>query len=313
LRAPPGEPPFAAFDGSDRFVSDYFEAEYLSKLDDDDRALLTRGSVLEEVSGPLCDALLGTSDSAARLERIARSNLFVIGLGTGRPHVYSPPHHASRRADRRAAASRTRARRDDRRRRGRLGLAARRSRFAGDYAWAAGDHDRFAAIFEQAARSLFNTGRRAILERWLARPDVELLERHPAVAVSGAFLHTLFGRPEEADAWATVAERAPRDTVMPDGTPSIEPWTAILRAMMCRAGKDEMRHDAARALAGLAEGSPWRPTALMLLGVGQLLEGETVAADEILAEAHTAATLRGREHRCRRLRRAILLAAAEGR
>jgi LuxR family maltose regulon positive regulatory protein len=309
-----GDQPLAAFDGSDRFVSDYFESEYLSKLDDDDRALLTRGSVLEEVSGPLCDALLGTSDSAPRLERIARSNLFVIGLGPGRPHVYRlhtmlrdaliaelrrrEPGHAEAIA---VAAADWAVQHGD-------------LELAGDYAWAAGDQDRFAAIFEQAARSLFNTGRLAILERWLARLDVELLERHPAVAVSGAFLHSLFGHQDDADAWAAVAERAPPATVMPDGTPSIEPWTATLRAALCRAGKDEMRHDAARALAGLAEDSPWRPTALMLLGVGQLLEGETVAADEILAEAHTAATLSGSANIAAvAFAERSLLAAADGR
>jgi LuxR family maltose regulon positive regulatory protein len=284
--------PLGSFDGSDRFVSDYFDAEYLSRLDEDDRMLLTRASVLAEVSGPLCDAVLGTSDSATRLERIARSNLFVIGVGTGRPHVYRlhtmlrealnaelrrrEPGHAKNIAV--AAADWAEEHGDLER--------------AGDYAWTAGDGDRFAAIFEQGSRSLFNAGRRATLERWLDRlDDVELLERHPPVAVCGAFLHTLSGRPEQANAFAAVAERAPRQTVMTDGTPSVEPWTAVLRATMCRSGKDEMRHDAARALAGLAEGSPWRSTALMLLGVGQLLEGQTDAADEILAEAHTAAAL----------------------
>jgi LuxR family transcriptional regulator, maltose regulon positive regulatory protein len=309
-----GDPRLGSFDGSDRFVSDYFDAEHLSRLDEDDRKFLTRASVLELISGPLCDEVLGTADATPRLERIARSNLFVIGLGTGRPHVYR-----LQTMFREALAAELR-----RREPGRAETiaadaadwAARRGDLerAGDYAWAAGDRDRFAAIFDQAARSLFNTGRRTILERWLARLDVELLERHPAVAISGAFLHTLFGNPEEAEALAAVAEHAPRDTVMPDGTPSIEPWTAILRAAMCRAGKDDMRLDAARGLAGLAEGSPWRPTALMLLGVGQLLEGEAVAADEILAEAHIAAALSGSANIAAiAFAERSLLAAAEGR
>ena len=102
---------------------------------------------------------------------------------------------------------------------------------------------------------------------------MDLLDRYPALAICGAWVHDLQGRPEEAEAWAATAERSPVETVMPDGTPSQEPWTAALRAAMCRNGKDEMRQDAARALSGLAEGSPWRPTALMLLGVGQLLAG----------------------------------------
>ena len=286
-----GDAPLGSFDGSDRFVSDYFEAEYLSKLDDDDRTLLMHASVFEELSGPLCDAVLEPSGSTGRLERIARSNLFVVALGAGRPHLFR-----IHRMLREALAAELRRREPG----CAETLAARAADWAdvhgdleraGDYAWAAGDRDRFAAIFEHAAVSLRDSGYLAVLERWLPRLDVELLERHPAVAVSGAFLHNMLGRHDEADAWASVAEHASLATAMPDGTPSIEPWTAVLRAAMFRSGKDAMRHDAAEALAGLAEGSAWRPNALMLLGVGQLLEGETVAADELLAEANTAAAI----------------------
>jgi LuxR family maltose regulon positive regulatory protein len=162
-----------------------------------------------------------------------------------------------------------------------------------DYAWTAGDGERFAALVEQAALSLMQVGHLDTIERWLAQLDTDLLERHPALAICGAFVHTIRGRPDEAEAWAALAEQAPPGTAMPDGTPSPDPWIAALRAAMCSGGMDEMRKDAAQALSGLAEGSPWRPSALMLLGIGQVLAGELVAADEILGEAHLAATTAG--------------------
>jgi LuxR family maltose regulon positive regulatory protein len=314
LASADGDPSLASFDGSDRFVSDYFDAEYLSKLDDDDRTFLIRASVFEELSGPLCDAVLGLSGSTAGLERIARSNLFVLGSRASRPRVYrlhtmlrdalaaELRRHEPGRAEAIAADAA-----DWAVRHGDLELA-------GDYAWAAGDRDRFAEIFESAALQFFHTGRLEVLERWLARADAGLLERNPPLAVSGAFIEAWLGHADRADAWAALAERATPDSRMPDGTPSIEPWAATLRATMCRAGKDEMRHDAARALAGLAEGSPWRPSALMLLGVGQLLEGEVTAADEILAEAHAAATVAETASTgAIALAERSLLAAAEGR
>jgi LuxR family maltose regulon positive regulatory protein len=283
----------ASFDGSDRFVSDWFDAEYLDELDADDRDFLTEASVLERLSGPVCDAVLRTSGSAARLERIARANLFLAGLGSGKPRVYRL-HPMLR--DALGAELR---RRDP----ARIELIAARAadwserhgdvERAVEYAWTAGDRERFAALVEQATLPLPQVEHLETIERWLARLDADLLERHPALAICGAFVHTIRGRPEEAEAWAATADRAPVETVMPDGTPSPEPWRDVLRAAMCRGGKDEMRQDAAQALSGLSDGSPWRPSALLLLGVGQLLAGEPVAADEILAEAHMAAVTAG--------------------
>ena len=279
-----------SFGGSDPFVGDYFDAEYLDELDDEDRGFLIEASVLDSLSGPVCDDVLRTAGSAARLERIARSNLFVMGLGSAKPRVFrmhpmlreALDAKLRRRDPSRAAAIADRAA-DWSERHGNVEETV-------EYAWATGNRERFAGLAEQAVLPLLQVGHLTTIERWLARLDTDLLDRYPALAICGAYVHDIRGRPEEADAWAATAARAGVETVMPDGTPSPEPWRAALRAAMCRNGKDEMRQDAARALSGLAEGSPWQPAALMLLGVGQLLAGETVAADELLAEAHLAAT-----------------------
>ena len=281
---------WSSFDGSDPFVGDYFDAECLDELDAEERDFLIEASVLDRLSAPICDAVLRTSGSAARLERVARRNLFVAGLGSAKPRVYRM-HPMLR-----EALTATLRRRDPSRITAIADRAADWSERHGnveesvEYAWAAGNGERFAGLAEQAVLPLLQVGHLTTIERWLARLDTDLLDRYPALAICGAYVHDIRGRPEEAESWAATAERASVETLMPDGTPSPEPWTAVLRAAMCRNGKDEMRQDAARALSGLAEGSPWQPTALMLLGVGQLLAGETVAADELLAEAHLAAT-----------------------
>ena len=67
----------ATFSGSDRLVSDYLRAELLAHLPEDDLGFLTRTAVLERMSGPLCDEVLKESGSAAILESLAHSNLFV--------------------------------------------------------------------------------------------------------------------------------------------------------------------------------------------------------------------------------------------
>ena len=65
---------------------------------------------------------------------------------------------------------------------------------------------------------------------------------------------------------------------------------ALLRALLCRDGVDRMRADAETAAAGLAPGSPWWATALLLQGIADVLAGETDRADPILADAAEVAT-----------------------
>src|SRR5215471_1135024 len=77
-----GSLPSAAvsFRGDDRLVSEYVEAEFLSRIPWQLREFLTRTAALERMSGPLCDTVLGLSGSAATLAHLARSNLMVVPL-----------------------------------------------------------------------------------------------------------------------------------------------------------------------------------------------------------------------------------------
>ena len=68
------------FTGDDRFVSDYFRLELLSRLPADEAQFLTHTSVLERMCGGLCDAVLETTGSAQTLETLERTNGFVVPL-----------------------------------------------------------------------------------------------------------------------------------------------------------------------------------------------------------------------------------------
>ena len=61
-------------------MSDYLRSELLADVAADEFRFLTRTAVLERLSGPLCDAVLETSGSAATLASLARSNLFLTPL-----------------------------------------------------------------------------------------------------------------------------------------------------------------------------------------------------------------------------------------
>ena len=70
----------AAFTGSHRYVLDYLAEEVLEQQDEQLRAFLLETSVLDRLSGPLCDAVTGGEGSQALLEQAERAGLFLIPL-----------------------------------------------------------------------------------------------------------------------------------------------------------------------------------------------------------------------------------------
>ena len=70
----------AAFTGSNRYVLDYLAEEVLAGQDEQLRTFLLETSVLERLSGPLCDAVTSREGSQALLEQAERAGLFLIPL-----------------------------------------------------------------------------------------------------------------------------------------------------------------------------------------------------------------------------------------
>ena len=72
------------FAGDDRNVADFLIGEALERVSDRDREFLLRTSVLDQMTGPLCDEVAGVTDGAAMLDRMERSGLFLVPLDTTR-------------------------------------------------------------------------------------------------------------------------------------------------------------------------------------------------------------------------------------
>ena len=70
----------AAFTGSHRYVLDYLAEEVLERQDKELRTFLLETSVLDRLSGPLCDAVTGRAGSQPLLEAAERAGLFLIPL-----------------------------------------------------------------------------------------------------------------------------------------------------------------------------------------------------------------------------------------
>jgi len=69
-----------AFAGDDRYIADYLVEEVLQSQPGHIRSFLLETSILERLSGPLCDAVTKQSASKGLLELLERSNLFVVPL-----------------------------------------------------------------------------------------------------------------------------------------------------------------------------------------------------------------------------------------
>ena len=70
----------AGFAGDDRYIVDYLVEEVLGHQPEPVRGFLTATSVLDRLTGELCDAVTGRSDGRAMLERLERANLFLVPL-----------------------------------------------------------------------------------------------------------------------------------------------------------------------------------------------------------------------------------------
>jgi len=69
-----------AFGGSHRYILDYLVEEVLGRQPDDVQSFLVKTSVLERLTGPLCEAVTGQSGGQNMLERLERANLFLVPL-----------------------------------------------------------------------------------------------------------------------------------------------------------------------------------------------------------------------------------------
>ena len=75
-----------SFTGSHRFVMDYLVDEVLHRQPPHVQDFLLRTSILDQLCGPLCDAVLGDAGVSGQetLEHIERSNLFLVPLDSER-------------------------------------------------------------------------------------------------------------------------------------------------------------------------------------------------------------------------------------
>jgi LuxR family maltose regulon positive regulatory protein len=283
LAGAPSSASAQGFSGGDRFVSEYFRFELLSRLPAAEAQFLKYTSVLDRMSGGLCDAVLETTRSADMLEALVHRNGFVVPLDR-RGEWYRYHHLFGQLLRNELERSEPEVVPELNRRAMAWCIGNDLPEAAVVYGHAAGETDTVAGLVDDLALTLYYDGRMETLEEWLAWFGDEELARYPALAVYRAWLRALTARPAEAERWLALAEGSTSALPLSDGSATIEPWIATLRAHMMGGGVEQALAHSELALEQLSPESDWIPVALLARGLAQALLGATDrATDDLMA------------------------------
>ena len=290
----------AAFTGSHRYVLDYLAEEVLEGQDEQLRRFLLETSVLERLSGPLCDAVTGREGSQALLEQAERAGLFLIPLDEVRGwwryhHLFADllrarlqqeqPGRLAQLHRNAAAWYAEHGLADDA-----IGHAAA----AGEMLWAA-------RIIEQQFDLVHRIrGEAATIDRWLSVLPADVVRSRPRLLLAQAHLAADSGHPEVVEPLLDAVDCAPPGWADEPFEPAsgaaasflinVPAMTTLNRSYLAQLHGDA-EATAAFATQTLAESKPEEgalsATAHGFLAVAEWLRGRLAEAERALASSLT--------------------------
>jgi LuxR family maltose regulon positive regulatory protein len=272
------------FAGTSRHVADFLSEDVLARQPDDVIDFLLQTCILEELTPALCQALTGRLDCVAALRELERSNLFVVPLDDERlAYRY---HHLFVQYLRAELARRTPEFVPELHRRawrwyrehGLLGRAIA-------HAQAAGDVDVAAMLVAAEYSEMAQFGHIESVRQWVAGFEDRQIAGHAPLALASAWVAALTGDRERAARFAEAARHGSWEGPMPDGTTSLESAVAIMSSAFGHDSVSQMHAVAQRAVDLEQSPSRHRATALELLGIALILEGDFSPARDALTEA----------------------------
>ncbi len=265
--------------GSNRLIADYLRDEIMAPLRPGEIEFLTRASILDVLSGPVCDATLGGNGSGTLLRDLARANTLLVPLDQSDvEYRYHPLFADMLRAELRRGEPDL-----ERELHGRAAswYAARGEPDRAVHHAVAGGDTAFASrlLWASVAPHVLS-GRTAPVRSWLSRFGRDDIAAVPELALSTAAVHLAHGERDLVEHWGAAAERedaaGDRD--------SVDAGVAIMRAAVCRNGLADMAAQADNAYAAAADDSPWQSLACLLQGVAAHLQRDLERARACLEE-----------------------------
>jgi LuxR family maltose regulon positive regulatory protein len=271
----------ASFSGSHEYIVDYLTDEVLDQQPARVRAFLLQTSILERLSGPLCDAVTGQVGSRQTLAQLEHRNLFVASLDNERNwyryhRLFADLLRQRLEQSEPELVAQLHRRASDWYERNDL-LAE-----AIDHALAAGDQERAGGLMQNAATDALRHGQVTTLLRWLGKLPKELVQARPALAVYHAWVLLLSGRPP-----AEVEARLRDAGVDEEGSPLVDEAVVFRALIAATLGDAQGSYEWSRqALAQLPTDKAFlRSAAAGSLGMAFVLRGDLDGAGAAFAES----------------------------
>jgi LuxR family transcriptional regulator, maltose regulon positive regulatory protein len=277
------------FAGDHRYISDYLAGEVIDRQPERLRAFLLRTSILDQLCGTLCDAVIREGadvDSESLLAELERANLFLIPLDDERRwYRYHALFAAALRQRLRQTASEELPALHQRasiwfEREGMTEPAVR-------HALAAGETERAAALVERVAGAYWKRGDIAALRALLdALPDAVMLAQ-PRLCLFHSWVRLIAGRFVEGLRRLEEAEESLRAHPDASDAPVLQGALYAIKAAVARAGGD---HEESNALARRTldltpeDETIWRAIATLNLAENAFAAGDLAAARWAAAE-----------------------------
>jgi LuxR family maltose regulon positive regulatory protein len=273
----------AGFSGGDRRIVDYLAGEVLDRQPDVVLRFLLCTSVLERFCAPLCDALTGAVDATAMLDRLERSNYFLIPLDPRREwyryhHLFAEllRHELERRQPESSV--------DLHRRAGRWLANAGLISEAVPHMVAAGDLDQAADLIASHGAELATSGRALTVAEWFDALPAEYVAADARLCVGRAGVALAVGRHDEVVPWLDRAERAPNHRL--EAEPTFAARAIVRRAAAWRLRGDmRVSRELAKQVMPLDGSSRDHALAADLLGASARWLGDDAAAVDYLTRS----------------------------
>jgi LuxR family transcriptional regulator, maltose regulon positive regulatory protein len=271
------------FSGDDHMFADFLRDEVLSVIPPELRDFAVRASVLDQMSGPLCNEVLGEGRSALTLTKLAMVSQLLVPLES--------KHESYRWQSLFGDALRAELRRTAPELETELHLQASGwyaregdlDRAIG-HAVAAGDATVTAELLWPNLLAYAARGGAPQVQQWLSNFSDDAIISSPGLAVSAAHVALWLGSVDEAQRYALGARAALDGSSASDDPVSAVSSLCVIDALVGRTGATGMVRAASQAYELEPSDSPWRPMACLARGVALHLLGDRPAARAALEE-----------------------------